>query len=721
MTPPRNAAPRFGFPAALFVLFAACGATCSGVEAPDGDRGPAPGALAPLAAGRVEILWDTWGVPHVTAGDERALLFGYGWAQMEAHGDLVLRLYGEARGRAAEYWGEEHLAADRWLRTVGVPQRAAAWLAAQTPQERAMLEAFAAGTNAWAQRHGATLTAASRAVLPVTPEDLLAHAQRVLLFEFVTSRAEVEEVAAAAAREAPRAGSNAWAVAPARSASGRALLLANPHLPWSDFFVWFEAHLVAPGVDVYGAGLVGQPLLGIGFNDRLGWTHTVNTFDGADLYALRLVPGGYAWEGGVRAFDAEEQVLGVQLPDGGLREERLFVRRSVHGPVVAVQGDHALALRLSGLDQPHLLGQYWAMARARDLQEFEAALRRLQMPMFTVLYADRDGHVLHLFGGRTPVRPAGPWDWSGVVPGDTAATLWERTHAYGELPRVVDPPSGWLQNANDPPWTTTFPTALDPGRFPAYLAPRAMSFRAQRSARLLEEDDRLTLEELVARKHSTRMELADRILDDLLPAARGGGETARRAAAVLTSWDRAADAGSRGAVLFEAFWGELRRRMGGRRPFARPWSEQAPRTTPDGLADPAAAVVALEAAAAAVEAEHGALDVPWGEVYRLRAEGIDLPANGGPSSLGIFRVVGYEAAGDGRAEAAGGDSWVGAIEFGEPVRALGLLSYGNSSRPGSPHNGDQLRLFARQELRPLWRTRAEIEEHLESREVLAVE
>jgi acyl-homoserine-lactone acylase len=348
----------------------------------------------------------------------------------------------------------------------------------------------------------------------------------------------------------------------------------------------------------------------------------------------------------------------------------------------------------------------------------EAAVRALQMPMFTLMYADRDGHVLHLFNGLVPDRPEGPWDFSGPVPGTGPETLWTETYAYERLPRVLDPESGWLQNANDPPWTTTFPRALDPEDFPADMAPRFMHFRAQRSARLLMEDEDLTFEELVAAKHSTRMELADRILDDLARAvSTHRDEDARDALEVLRAWDRAADAESRGAVLFERFVRRLNRSQA--EPYADPWDPEKPLRTPDRLADPAGAAALLAEAAREVRAEHGSLDVPWGEVHRLRAGDRDLPANGGPGDLGIFRVVGFAPAGEGAARrAVGGDSFVAAVEFSDPVRARALLAYGNASQPGSPHAGDQLELFAAKELRPVWRTREEIEEHLERREVL---
>ncbi|MCG8441639.1 MAG: penicillin acylase family protein, partial [Caulobacterales bacterium] len=100
--------------------------------------------------GQREILWDSYGVPHVYADEEAAVFHGYGWAQAHSHGDLILRLYGQARGRGAEYWGEDYLSTDLWLLTNGAPERGAAWYEAQTPQFRANLDAFAQGINDYA-------------------------------------------------------------------------------------------------------------------------------------------------------------------------------------------------------------------------------------------------------------------------------------------------------------------------------------------------------------------------------------------------------------------------------------------------------------------------------------------------------------------------------------------------------------------------------------------
>jgi len=676
------------------------------------------------ASGVARIQWDTYGVPHITAGSTPALFRAFGWAQMESHGQLVLTLYGQARGRGAEYWGEKYLASDRWVRTNGIPQRAAAWYAAQTPSFRECLDAFTAGANDYARQHADLLSPDSRRVLPITPVDVLAHVERVVFFSFIVSpqkmAAEINRRSPGSSPQAERdpspPGSNAWAIGPSRTAAGHTLLVANPHLPWGDQYTFYEAQLTAPGVDEYGAALVGFPVLGIAFNDALGWSHTVNTNDSADLFELAPADGGYRWNDGVRAFDSETEQVRVRQPDGRLREEDLSIRRSVHGPVFTAPDGRLIALRVAGLDEPGLCEEWWDMGRARSLAEFERALGRLQIPMFTVIYADRVGHILHVFNARVPARAPGAYEWSGVVPGSSSQTLWTHTLPYDALPRLLDPPSGWLQNANDPPWTTTFPLMLDPNRYPAYLAPRTMGFRAQRAVRMLQRDARLTLDQVIADKYSTRMELADRILDDLVAAARRrGGARDLEAAGVLEHWDRSADADSRGAVLFAEF---VRRWWATPGRFEHAWSEASPLDTPRGLANPDAAVTLLEAAADDVQRRFGAMDVAWGTVNRFRRGGLDLPGNGAPGDpLGVVRAIGYQPDPDGKAEATDGDSYIAVVEFARPVRAMSLINYGNASQPGSPHAADQLTFALTKRLRPVWLTAADVAAHLERTEV----
>jgi acyl-homoserine-lactone acylase len=691
-------------------------ASCAPLPLP----GPPDGGIEPDPV-VVEILWDTWGVPHVYAADAEGAAYGFGWAQAHSHGDAILRLYGLARGRGAEYWGEEHLTSDRLVRTLGIPAAAREAYAAQSPGFQRVLDAFAAGVNAYASQHPEALEPAVRVVLPVEPADLLAHGQR-LLFTFAAltgNRPMLVGMDGIPTGAVP--GSNTWAVGPGRTASGNAMLLQNPHLPWGEPLMrFYEAHLATPELNLYGSTLIGLPVLVIAFNEYLGWSHTVNTVDVLDTYRLVLTGSGYRFDGAVRDFEVEREVLRVRDAAGALREEALTVRRSVHGPVLMAAGDTAaVAVRTPVLESFGALEQWWEMAHARDLESFESALRRMEMGLFTVTYADRDGRIFYLFNGRIPHRQGGDFErWQTAVRGDTSGTLWHGIHPYESLPRVVDPASGFVQNANSPPWFATMPAPLDPGRFPGYFAPDYLLMREKQSLELMLGAERITFDQLVELRHSTRVLLADRVLDELLLAARAEGTPLMvEAAAVLDAWDRRTEPDSRGAVLFlmwalEQCRGPVTNQCG----FATPWSRADPLSREVRLADRAAALAVLQRAAARTRERMGALDVPWGQVMRVTDELAGRGGHGDP--LGVFQVLTY-APGSAGYRPVHGDSWVAALEFtpGGP-RGRVLMAYGNASQPGSPHDGDQLELLARGQMRPLWFTRAAVKEHVRERTLL---
>src|SRR6516164_1100998 len=291
-----------------------------------------PSLAAAVPSRGTEILWDRYGIPHINAPDYPSLFYAYGYSQMEAHSELLLRLYAQARGRGAEFYGPVYLDSDRWVRTNGIPERAKLWATQQSPEFAPLLRAFVDGINGWAAEHKAGLSAPTKAVLPVTVEDVLAHVQRVIHFDWIINQAKLDARLKAAAPEVH--GSNEWAIAPARSASGHAMLLSNSHLEWGDMHTYFEVQLNAPGVTSYGAVWVGVPVLRQCFTDYLGWTQTTNNPNGADLYKLALKDGGYLLDGKVRNFEVSNQTIRVLQKDGKLRDEPLRIRSSAHGPVV---------------------------------------------------------------------------------------------------------------------------------------------------------------------------------------------------------------------------------------------------------------------------------------------------------------------------------------------------------------------------------------------------
>lgn len=368
-----------------------------------GPRFPIPSAGAsPSLTSRdgSEILWDTYGVPHINARDRRGLARAFGWAQMRNHADLMLRLVAQARGRAAEYLGPAYLDDDRWVWTLDMPGHAQRLLAAQPADMRAHIDAFIEGINAFARENPTLVSDSVRGILPVTSVDILAHLDRLQYAAFLAGRERARDDTRAWAER----GSNAWAIAPRHSASGNTLLVATPHLPWSDMFTWTEVQYVAPGVNVYGAATVLSPVIQIGFNDALGWTHTVNTQDGQDLYELTLSGDGYRWDGRIEPFEKSDHVIRIRQSDGSFQSETLHVRRSVHGPVVAEKQGKAIAMAVVGMHGPELpfpLVQWWNMGRATRFDAFLAAIKPNQISGQNITYGDRDGHIMVFYrGGR---------------------------------------------------------------------------------------------------------------------------------------------------------------------------------------------------------------------------------------------------------------------------------------------------------------------------------
>lgn len=693
------------------------------------------------AAGKTEILWDRYGVPHIFADSIEQMFYAHGWAQMQNQADLLLRLYGESRGRAAEYWGpqsqgRDNLALDRWVRTNEVPERAVDWHRAQDPKFRGYLDAFARGINAFAKAHPEHASPAYRQVLPVSGVDVVGHTLRAVHYMYMGSQNRLRgEAAPLLARRSlaalpaglteplADAGSNTWAVGPSRSTSGKPMLIINPHLIWEDFYSYMEVHLVAPGYDLYGAPQIGFPVPVVGFNRHTGWGRTVNTIDTVDFYRLTTRDGKYEYDGQWRDFDRTTKVLKIRETNGTWREERLEVRRSVHGPVVLDEQGVTLSMRVAGLDRPKMLEQWFRMGGARTLDEFERALRLESIPMWHVNYADSAGHILLVFNGLVPRRPSGSYaDWTKVIPGNTSTTLWTDYLKYDELPKSLDPPSGFHQNANEPPWQFTLPP-LDPTKYAPYVAPgnsRLSSFRTKRSLRMISEDPHITYDELLAYKHSTRMELADAVLPELMAAARNSPDPLTlEAAKVLEQWDRQTEAASQGAVLFQIFSDRFFGTGDGIESQLRvKYDHTRPLDSAYGIADPKSALEALRAAAAECRRTYGRLDIPWGEVYRFARGKIDLPGNGGHGRMGVFRTMQFGKKNGNRFFPSHGETFVCAIEFAAPQRAQCALGYGNASQPGSPHIEDQLPLMRDKKLHPVWRERKEIEQNLEKREKL---
>jgi len=680
------------------------------------------GAMVQPAPVKDEILWDTYGVPHVYGRTAAAVFYGYGYAQAQSHADEILRLYGESRGKGAEYWGERYEATTVWLIKNDVPARAKTWYEAQPPGFKGNLDAFAKGMNDYAASHPGAIAPDVRVVLPVTGVDVVAHAHRLMNYVYVASpsqggEGDAPEEDATAAED----GSNTWAVSPAKTASGHTMLLQNPHLSWdTNYFTYYEAHLVTPDFEIYGATQIGLPIIRFAFNQQMGISNTVNSMVGATTYKLVVKDGGYVFDGKVLPFSTKTTSYKVRQPDGTLVEKPLQIKATVHGPVFERSDGTVTALRVAGLDRPAMLQQYFDMVTAKSYATFTAAMQRLQVPTFNISYADRDGNIEYIFNGIAPRRSSGDISfWRGLVPGDASAYLWTDVHPYEDLPRVTNPAAGFIQNTNDPPWFPAWPTPIKASAYPPYLAPQGgEGMRSQNSLKMMSENDRITFQKFMDLKQSTRCLIADRTLPDLLAAAKADPDPDMQAAVkLLSTWDHEYSKETRAGLLFEE-WAQLfaGARFTSPANYAVPFDAARATSTPTGIKDPAAAVEMLRRAIVATRQKYGAIDRPFGDVSRFKLNDVDVPGDGHVGGLGPFRVITW-----GPLDAAGkrypqhGETWIGMIEFSTPIKAYGLMSYGNSRQPGTTHRADQLALLSNHQFRELWLQRGQIEAHLSER------
>ena len=350
-----------------------------------------------------EIKWDDWGVPHIRGQSDVDVYYGFGWAQMKAHGNLILEAFGKSRGLAAEYWGgHQNLQSDQLIRKLGIPARASSWYAMQGKGIQDMLSAFVAGMNDYCSKHPESIRADLKVVLPITVSDPLAKLQ--VSYHLKVAAFAMQPQAAAW----KNAGSNAWAIAPSKTENGNSILLMQPHPPWFEDYLFFEAHLKSPHLNVYGIALLGSPSVAMGFNEHLGWGLTFNQADAMDLVELKIKDNRYLIDGKWKAFETHTDTIKV-TQEHTVQEHTIVSKKSDFGFLIEEKEGKGLALRISGLDRPFFTQQFMEMAKAKNLAAFEKAMKMLQLPLQNVIYADKDGSIFYLYNGIIPKRPSGEY------------------------------------------------------------------------------------------------------------------------------------------------------------------------------------------------------------------------------------------------------------------------------------------------------------------------
>ncbi|HLE81287.1 MAG TPA: penicillin acylase family protein, partial [Dehalococcoidia bacterium] len=339
--------------------------------------------------------------------------------------------------------------------------------------------------------------------------------------------------------------SNAWVVSGQRSETGKPLLASDPHLIPQLPSPWYEMHLECPEFRVAGATLPGAPGTVIGHNERIAWGMTAGMADTQDLYMEEFSqeePHKYRHKGRWRTATVVQERIRVK---GQLRPETEEVLATLHGPVLfpAKEGPRkAFALRSALLEPNQLLKAGLGLAKAKDWDDFRAALADWAAPAVNFLYADVAGNIGYQFAGRVPRRARS----SGLVPvpGWTGDHEWQGYLAQSELPYAYNPPEGYLVNANNKPAGGAGATPIAGEWIDGY--------RAQRIQDLILAKGVLSREDFRA-MHMDVLSLPALELKKLLKRVRLGSPQAQRALETLMQWDGRVTAESRGAAVYEAF------------------------------------------------------------------------------------------------------------------------------------------------------------------------
>jgi acyl-homoserine-lactone acylase len=546
-------------------------------------------------------------------------------------------------------------------------------------------------------------------------------------------------------------GSNGFAIAPARSASGHALLWINPH---TSYYFRSELQMVSEqGLNVYGAVTWGQFFVYQGFNAHNGWMHTSYGGDAIDEYAESIVnrPDGLYYRYGAALRKLRTRRISIPFKRGALTAHRRFtVYYSHHGPIIRSENDRGepardgdprdggpgrdsakdsgprwIAIKLFQ-DPVRALTQSYVRTKTRDYASFRRTQDIRTDTSNSTVYADADGTIAYFHGNFIPRRdPA--FDFTHPVDGSNPATEWHGPHAIDETITLLNPRNGWIQNTNDWPFSAAGPASPKRENYPAYMWIKGENPRGIHAVEVLHDIHDVTLDSLIAAGYDSHLTAFDVLLPPLFEDYdRLTADDPRRAALQepirsLRGWDRRTSAESVPTAL-AIFWGQgLReRKSAAARDAGAPLYDYLV-----GHLSASDRIDGLTAAVAKLQSDFGRWQTPWGDInrYQRLTDDIVQPGDDAMPSL----PVGFAPANWGalasfdtsypiktkKIYGSVGNSFIAAVEFGPTVRAKALLSGGESGDPASPHFADQAQMFAQGRFRDVLFTREDVLAHAE--------
>lgn len=694
------------------------------VQAGQRDAGRQDGGHPARPRYRAQVRWTSYGIPHFVADDMASVAYASGYVTSKDTVCIVADQVVRLRSERAKYFGpgelDTNLTSDFGILAAGVRTMALRTFGSLDDESRSLIVAYAAGYNRYlAETPSAALPLPcrdARWVRPIAPEDLWTYYYYLSMGpgidDFFVRVGEAAPDASSGATTsapapAPHVGSNGWAIGKDKSESGHGMLLATPHLPWQGPRRLYEQHITVPGsTNVYGAGWTGLPLVAIGFNEAVAFTHTASTASHITLYKLELVPGQpthYMFDGDERTMSAHAYQIEVAQEDGSLTIARRTLYSSHYGPMLGTFGtpwsdESAYTYRDANDGNVAFLRTYLGMNRARDLTELEAAQATARgLSWLNIIAVSKDGRALFFDATRTPAlsEAAEQALRAGILSdyetalfrntrqtmllGDSALSDWKGDDpripgifAHSASPRLER--SDFVANANDSHWLINPSAPLtgfsklfgDEGDdVPSPLPPILISARTRMNLTFLTEqtshgasgsDGKFSFSELAAVPYNNRALLGELLRDSVVERCRAQPSVdvndktvdLRTACSVLASWDLRVDADSVGAVLWRAFLSDFANiAVGTPFLFADAMDVSDPIATPRTLVQATpegdTVVPALGRAVDRLESVGASVSATLGALQFTQRGAQRFPISGGADIEGAFDVVSYQA------------------------------------------------------------------------------
>jgi len=671
-------------------------------------------------ASRVEIVRDDWGIAHIHGRSDADAVFGMIYAQAEDDFPRIEANYLTNLGRTAEADGAGAIWQDLRARLyVSEDELKADYKRSPAPMQK-LMDAWADGLNYFLATHPNVQPRVLKRFEPwmalsFTEGSIGGDIERIDLSGLERFYAGTHTVAAAAIDSEPR-GSNGIAIAPSLTTAGKALLLINPH---TSFFFRSEQQVTSDeGLGVYGAATWGQFFIYQGFNAHAGWMHTSSGVDNVDEFAETIEHRGkttcYAYGSECRELAERPITIRYRTGDGKLATRSFTTWRTHHGPIVRAANGRWISFAM--MNRPvEALQQSFLRTKATDLPAFMQIAQLKANSSNNTLFADDQGEIAYLHPQFAP-RRSDRFDFTRVVDGSDPATDWGSLHSLPELPNVMNPPNGWVQNTNAWPYRAAGAFSADPKRFPRYMDMYGENFRGIHAQALLTKSRDWTLDRLQSAAFDSNQPgfavLIPALVQayDALPNSDPRREQLSAPIATLRAWDFRWSSESTAQSL-AMFWGDaLHSAL--HAPPDEPGNKVMMRLAADTSADQKLA--ALQAAVDRLQREFGRWQVPWGEINRFQriSPAIDHPFSDAAPSIpvpfasGIYgTLASFGAApkpGTKRWYGTSGNSFVAVVEFGPRVRAHAVTAGGESGNPASPHFNDEAQRYASGNLRDVY-------------------